>query len=71
MFKFTNELNNNLEDKKIAILIFFNKKAFDSLESNTLLRAIKECDVRKLHSLNKQFSDYLTARSYRVKVKDT
>nr|XP_049702185.1 uncharacterized protein LOC126055726 [Helicoverpa armigera] len=68
--EFTDEINNYLEDKKIVIAIFFDyKKAFDTLQKDTLINAMEECGVRQ--PLNKWFSDYLTARSYRVKVSDT
>lgn len=68
--KFTNEINNYLHDKKFIITIFFDfKKAFDTLQKDTLLNAMKECGVAK--PLNQWFCDYLTKRSYRVKVSDT
>ncbi|KAI5637432.1 reverse transcriptase (RNA-dependent DNA polymerase) domain-containing protein [Phthorimaea operculella] len=41
-------------------------KAFDTLETDTLLNAMDECGVRE--PLNSWFRDYLTSRSYRVKV---
>lgn len=68
--EFTDEINNYLEDKKIVISIFFDyKKAFDTLQKDTLINAMKECGVGQ--PLNQWFSDYLTGRSYRVKVGDT
>ncbi|XP_047024633.1 uncharacterized protein LOC124633450 [Helicoverpa zea] len=68
--KFTDEINSYLEDKKFVITIFFDyKKAFDTLQFDTILNAMEECGVRE--PLNPWFRDYLTARSYCVKVEDT
>ncbi|XP_047025545.1 uncharacterized protein LOC124642082 [Helicoverpa zea] len=67
---FTNEINNYLNDKKFVVAIFFDyKKAFDTLETNTLITSLEECGVEK--PLKEWFRDYLTSRSYRVKIGDT
>ncbi|XP_047996380.1 uncharacterized protein LOC125234214 [Leguminivora glycinivorella] len=53
--------------KKVVVAVFFDfRKAFDTLETNTLIDAMRECGVGE--PLSQWFSDYLTARSYRVKV---
>ncbi|KAI5631696.1 reverse transcriptase (RNA-dependent DNA polymerase) domain-containing protein [Phthorimaea operculella] len=65
--RFTDEINGYLNDKKFVVAVFFDfKKAFDTLETETLLNAMDECGVRE--PLNSWFRDYLTSRSYRVKV---
>ncbi|CAH2088033.1 unnamed protein product [Euphydryas editha] len=65
--KFTNDINSYLGRGMFVVAVFFdNKKAFDTLEKDTLLHAIEECGVGE--PLNEWFRDYLTARSYRVKV---
>ncbi|KAF9805335.1 hypothetical protein SFRURICE_007578 [Spodoptera frugiperda] len=43
--------------------------AFDTLETNTLITSLEECGVEK--PLKDWFRDYLTSRSYRVKISDT
>lgn len=68
--KFTNDINTYLEGKKFVIAIFFDfKKAFDTLETETLLNGMEECGVGG--PLNRWFRDYLTTRSYRVKIGET
>jgi hypothetical protein len=68
--KFTDEVNSYLNDKKIVLAVFFDfKKAFDTLESSTLLKAMNECGVSE--PLNEWFRDYLTSRSFKVRVGST
>ncbi|XP_049886501.1 uncharacterized protein LOC126380976 [Pectinophora gossypiella] len=65
--KFTDEVNNYLNDKNIILAVFYDfKKAFDTLQHETLLRAMEECGVGG--PLNRWFRDYLTARSFSVRV---
>lgn len=67
---FTDEINNHLENKKHVVAIFHDfKKAFETLETETLINAIEECGVGI--PLNKWFKDYLSGRSFRVKVDGT
>lgn len=67
--RFTNEINTYLDNKKIVVAIFYDfKKAFDTLETDTLLNAMDECGVGQ--PLNPWFRDYLTSRSYQVKLGD-
>lgn len=67
--RFTDEINTYLGDKKFVVAIFYDfKKAFDTLETNTLLKGMDECGVGQ--PLNCWFRDYLTSRSYRVKIGD-
>lgn len=64
---FTDEINTHLNEKKFVVAVFFDyKKAFDTLESETLLNAMEECGLGG--QLNDWFCDYLTSRSYRVRV---
>ncbi|XP_037874514.1 uncharacterized protein LOC119630122 isoform X1 [Bombyx mori] len=66
---FTDEINAHLENKKIIVAIFYDfRKAFDTLQTETLLNGMEECGLGQ--PLNPWFSDYLRARSYRVKVGD-
>lgn len=68
--RFTNDINTHLNEKKIVVAVFFDyKKAFDTLETETLLNAMEECGVGE--PLNSWFSDYLTSRSYCVRVDET
>lgn len=68
--KFTDEINTHLDNKKYVIAVFYDyKKAFDTLQKETLLNGMYECGVRK--PLNDWFRDFLTSRSYQVKVDDT
>lgn len=68
--KFTNEINNHLNNKNVVLAVFFDfKKAFDTLDSNTLLKAMSECGVSE--PLNQWFRDYLASRSYKVRVGNT
>ncbi|CAK1586673.1 unnamed protein product [Parnassius mnemosyne] len=68
--KFTDEINSNLENKKFVVAIFYDfKKAFDTLDTETLLNGMDECGVGQ--PLNQWFRDYLTSRIFRVKVGDT
>jgi hypothetical protein len=70
LLKFTDEINSNLADKKVVVAVFFDfTKAFDTLDTDTLLKAMSECGVGE--PLNQWFRDYLTARSYRVQVGST
>ncbi|CAG9114797.1 unnamed protein product [Plutella xylostella] len=67
---FTDNINTHLNNKQFIVAIFFDfKKAFDTLEHGTLLRAMGECGVRG--PVNDWFRDYLTSRSYRVRVADS
>lgn len=67
--KFTNEINTHLDNKKIVLAIFYDfKKAFDTLDTDTLLNGMDECGIGQ--PLNAWFRDYLTSRSYRVGVGD-
>lgn len=64
---FTDEINTYLSEKQFIVAVFFDfKKAFDTLETGMLLKAMEECGVGR--PLNQWFRDYLTARSFRVKV---
>lgn len=66
---FCNEVNGHLSNKKVVVSVFFDfKKAFDTLEINTLLSAMEECGVKK--PLNNWFRNYLTSRHFRVKLGD-
>ncbi|XP_060805091.1 uncharacterized protein LOC132902787 [Amyelois transitella] len=67
---FTDDINTHLENKKIVVAVFYDfKKAFETLDMDTLLKGMEECGLGQ--PLNQWFSDYLTGRSYRVKVGDT
>ncbi|XP_048479101.1 uncharacterized protein LOC105391608 [Plutella xylostella] len=67
---FTDNINTHLNNKQFIVAIFFDfKKAFDTLEHEMLLRAMGECGVRG--PMNEWFRDYLTSRSYRVRVADS
>ncbi|CAG9126977.1 unnamed protein product [Plutella xylostella] len=54
---------------RMADLKLMVDEAFDTLDTDTLLNAMEECGVGR--PLNQWFREYLTARSYRVKVADT
>lgn len=65
--RFTDEVNTYLANKKVVLAVFFDfSKAFDTLDTSTLLLAMSECGVRE--PLNHWFRDYLTGRSYCVRV---
>lgn len=68
--KFTDEVNNRLNEKKIVMVIFIDfKKAFDTLDHSGLLQAMNECGIRG--PMNAWFSKYLDQRSLKVCISGT
>lgn len=67
--KFTNEINNHINNKKhVGILFIDFKRAFDTLDHQTLLNSLDECGIRR--PLLNWFTNYLHNRSFSVKIKD-
>lgn len=67
---FTDTIYQNLNDKKHILIVFIDySKAFDTLQHNTLLDKLDDCGIRG--PLKNWCRDYLTDRSYTVKVANT
>ncbi|KAG7301198.1 hypothetical protein JYU34_014070 [Plutella xylostella] len=67
--KFSNEINNHLNNKRHVGVIFIDfRKAFDTLNHEVLLRSMESCGIRG--KLNDWFKQYLSGRKLSVKVSD-
>lgn len=65
--KFTDHINCHLNEKYYVGIIFIDfKKAFDTLDHQTLLKAMEECGIRG--PLKNMFKNYLLNRKIKVKI---
>jgi ribonucleases P/MRP protein subunit RPP40 len=68
--KFTDDVNNALNDQKLVMTIFIDfKKAYDTLDHDSLLQSMKECGIRG--PANLWFRNYLKNRTLEVNVSGT
>ena len=68
--KFTDSVNNHLNNKKHVLVVFVDySKAFDMLRHDTLLEKLKDNGIRG--PLLRWCQNYMTDRSYKVKIKET
>lgn len=68
--QFTDDVNESLDSGKQVVALFIDyKKAFDTLDHNQLLQAMKECGIRG--PTNDWFRSYLSNRTLQTKIAGT